>query len=228
MKHSLTRILAVRKNYSKLYHGVSTAEALPIARDWLETCMSQHETCKPVSADWLPSRLLNVTDARIRIVLSSEVQSRERYITLSHCWGDADFLKLSRNTYNDLRQGIEPSILPLSFQHAVETTRFFKVKYLWIDALCIMQDDDDKSDWTREALLMHKIYTRSYLNLFASASVDSRGGLYTSRDLKEFLPTFITLSRGNLWNPDSSTEYILVDMGIIHHDFGAAPVHKRG
>jgi hypothetical protein len=70
--------------------------------------------------------------------------------------------------------------LPQTFVDAIFVTLRLGVHYLWIDSLCIMQDEDDLSDWLREAPLMHKVYSYSHCNL--SASVSERGSEGSSRN----------------------------------------------
>ena len=53
--------------------------------------------------------------------------------------------------------------LPPAIQDAIRLTRLLGLRYIWIDALCIIQDDRD--DWTREASKMHKVYTQSTLTI---------------------------------------------------------------
>jgi hypothetical protein len=50
------------------------------------------------------------------------------------------------------------------------------IRYLWIDALCIIQGDE--SDWRREAAQMASIYRNAYLTIAATASSDRDGGCY--------------------------------------------------
>ncbi|KAH6619006.1 hypothetical protein C7974DRAFT_317958, partial [Boeremia exigua] len=45
------------------------------------------------------------------------------------------------------------STLPLTFQEAVVFTQWLGVRYLWIDALCIIQEDE--VDWSREAIAIY-------------------------------------------------------------------------
>ncbi|KAF9765901.1 hypothetical protein IL306_001747 [Fusarium sp. DS 682] len=70
--------------------------------------------------------------------------------------------------------------LPKTFQDAISATRKLGYRYLWIDSLCILQDD--QQDWAREAALMHKVYTNAECNLAAEASQDSSGGLFFKRE----------------------------------------------
>jgi len=64
--------------------------------------------------------------------------------------------------------------LPKTFQHAVKITRDIGIRFLWIDSLCIVQDDP--ADWEIEASKMASIYSGSYLTIAAISSRDSRGG----------------------------------------------------
>jgi hypothetical protein len=53
------------------------------------------------------------------------------------------------------------------------------VTYLWIDALCIIQEDED--DWQRESRQMASIYGSSYLTISATRARDVEGGYFASR-----------------------------------------------
>ncbi|KAK1707868.1 hypothetical protein BDP67DRAFT_581527 [Colletotrichum lupini] len=50
------------------------------------------------------------------------------------------------------KEGIITATMPQTFQDAVTMTRKLGIRYLWIDALCIVQDDI--ADWSREASTM--------------------------------------------------------------------------
>lgn len=65
------------------------------------------------------------------------------------------------------------------------------VQYIWIDSLCIVQDD--YSDWEIEAEKMADIYRQSYINLAASAARDAHGGMVdlSSLHISKVIPTAI-------------------------------------
>lgn len=105
------------------------------------------------------------------------------YTTLSYCWGrNAQFRKLQRHNYDDSKGGICISSLPKTLQHSVALTRALNIRYIWIDALCIIQDSVGSQDWLKEALKMSSVYGRSYLNIAASSSGTAEGGLFYERD----------------------------------------------
>ncbi|GJC81644.1 hypothetical protein ColLi_04482 [Colletotrichum liriopes] len=77
------------------------------------------------------------------------------------------------------KEGIELETLPQTLQDAVFMTRILGVRYLWIDSLCICQDD--VKDWERESAQMAAVYSNSYLTLAAAKSPDTSGGLLSAR-----------------------------------------------
>lgn len=88
-------------------------------------------------------------------------------------------LTTTLDTIAQRRLNIKFSELPKTFQDAVHITRALGLRYLWIDSLCIIQDD--KRDWEIESAKMAGIYTGSYLTIAATASADSSGGFFFNR-----------------------------------------------
>ncbi|GCB20814.1 hypothetical protein AAWM_03699 [Aspergillus awamori] len=60
-------------------------------------------------------------------------------------------------------QAIEPSTLPLALQDAITVCRNLGIPNLWVDSLCIVQDD--RLAWLHDASAMHDIYLNSYLTI---------------------------------------------------------------
>ena len=99
------------------------------------------------------------------ISLVTTTGEHERYICLSHRWG-SDMAPTTMKNITDRHQGLQLSTLPLKFQDAVYFTRRLGIRYLWIDSICIVQDD--KEDWARESLNMYSIFEGSYLTIAAA------------------------------------------------------------
>jgi hypothetical protein len=57
--------------------------------------------------------------------------------------------------YAERLGGIFIESLPKSYQDAVTVTRGLRLRYLWIDALCIVQDDKAIGSWNRETWLQY-------------------------------------------------------------------------
>lgn len=69
--------------------------------------------------------------------------------------------------------------LSTNFRHAVEVTRALGYQYLWIDSLCIVQDDPQ--DWDVESAKMAEVYTRASLNIAAANSASAHEGFLKPR-----------------------------------------------
>lgn len=86
------------------------------------------------------------------------------YMTLSHRWGPnpSDYLQLTTESYRHLSNGIEVEALPQLYQDAVYVVRQLRIRYLWIDSLCIIQQGDEHADLERELPQVSEIYSRSF------------------------------------------------------------------
>lgn len=85
----------------------------------------------------------------------------------------------TRESLAERYRNIPFSQLPKTSQDAVQITRALGFRYLWIDSLCIIQDDT--TDWELESAKMAGIYEESCLTIAATASVDSKGGFFFKR-----------------------------------------------
>ncbi|KAK5996782.1 hypothetical protein PT974_02124 [Cladobotryum mycophilum] len=170
-------------------------------RSWLGNCSKNHTDCQPtpelftsqkngVAKSMFPTRLLYLGDLKsnrdiCRLVDRSQVTGD--YVALSYCWGMNQQLRtLSTNIASHLEQ-IKLADMPLTLREAVAATREIGISYLWIDALCIIQDDS--SDWEREAPQMGEIYRNAYCTIAAAGSDSSAGGLFHSRQQPEGVVT---------------------------------------
>jgi hypothetical protein len=109
-----------------------------------------------------------------------------RYMTLSHRWGQAEFLNLTKSTRNALEAGIVPlSHVPKTFADAISVARRLNVRYIWIDSLCIQQDSLD--DWQKESIKMRHVYANAYCNIAAADALDANSGLFFDRDVASVL-----------------------------------------
>lgn len=181
--HSMGSKYWVDYPISVLQGSTASDACFELARNWLATCMTSHLRCKsaPETAIFKPTRLLLVegTAAKfsVRLCYTIELQSDIVYITLSHCWGTQNHLKLSRNNESRFLKNIDTRDLSKTFYDAMLITLLLGCQFLWIDSLCIKQDDP--LDWSQEARTMGEIYRNSILNV---AKVHVRDpGLFTAR-----------------------------------------------
>jgi hypothetical protein len=90
------------------------------------------------------------------------------YVTLSYRWGDSNNLTTSSTSLKDRLRCILFKDMPRTIQDAVIVTSRLKVRYLWVDSLCIVQDN--KEEWLREAEKMAEIYMKSYCTIAAHSA----------------------------------------------------------
>lgn len=70
--------------------------------------------------------------------------------------------------------------MPKTFIDAIIVTRYLGLRYIWIDSLCICQDDDQ--DWARESARMCDVYSNAHLVIAANRSPDCTGGCFHTRN----------------------------------------------
>jgi Heterokaryon incompatibility protein (HET) len=161
-------------------------EALNRIVKWVKDC-EEHPDCQPPRSP-LPTRVLDVGDGSntgpIRLFESRDT-THERYIALSHCWGKSQLPTTTTINISQRRTAINFEELSKSFQDAVVVTRTMAVRYLWIDSLCICQDD--LRDWEREAAKMASVYSNAYLTISATGAKDGTLGCFLHRGTKEYV-----------------------------------------
>jgi hypothetical protein len=155
--------------------------SLSFAKDWIETCRTSHKRCRRERTGRLPTRLLELHEGGVRLCITVNATSCQEYVTLSHCWGTLQILKLKTSNIDTLMEGVSFENLCKTFQDAVKVTRALGYSYLWIDSLCIVQDDED--DWRKESALMKEVYCNAVVNLAATNAKDGSVGLFRERDV---------------------------------------------
>lgn len=125
----------------------------------------------------LPSRVIDVGDEcrSPRILASKGLLGF--YVILSYCWGNlagnSTFLTVRENVEERQRQ-LGSSALPRTLSDALRFTRSLGFQYLWIDALCIVQDDPD--EWRIEAEQMSEYYANAHITIVPLSSHSVRDG----------------------------------------------------
>ncbi|KAF4338261.1 alcohol dehydrogenase 2 [Fusarium beomiforme] len=142
----------------------STARA---ARAWLSTCDREHDRCNkrslPPDSATMPTRLLDVGDRGSAAWRIYETENRVSYVALSHRWSDKT-PKLLETNYQLYHKHQPDNILPQSYQDIIAICREIPIRYVWIDSLCILQDDQGR-DFEQEAPKMVDIYQHAFLTL---------------------------------------------------------------
>ncbi|KAL8795048.1 MAG: hypothetical protein Q9195_002496 [Heterodermia aff. obscurata] len=214
---------------STSYSNCSDATLMQIAQ-WMRECLTSHTKCFEIQTvaatrDILPLRLLDLVPALntdiIKLGSSESLPFHTVYATLSHCWGGYCKTTLTTSSLATFQAGIHLHTLPKTFQDAVLLTRNLGIRYLWIDALCIVQDSNE--EWSHEASLMGDIYANSSLTLSAPNSPDSEGGLYHSRSPLSVWPCRIA-AKWDLFPADK----LVVNVPRLIKEGAMEPLSTRG
>lgn len=187
-------------------------------QSWLQDCVAHHDCAVPISlkdqehtpaARLLDLRAFASSDMDVRLI-DNDVP-RSRYATLSYCWGKSRTFTTTTRSLRLRQTRIDFRSLPRTFQDAIVIARRLDIRYLWIDAMCIIQDS--LIDWQRESAKMGYIYSNSYVTIAADSGTDSESGCFnehsTSQELAVETAPFVlnsTTSDGQksslyLWDP---------------------------
>ncbi|TGZ81115.1 HET-domain-containing protein, partial [Ascodesmis nigricans] len=110
-----------------------------------------------------------------------------QYAALSYVWGDpttnnsqATACSTTTNITDRMTEGLETRLLPATVRDAVKVTQELGVRWLWIDALCILQDSKD--DKIRELPKMRAIYRGAIFTIMAASANGSSEGFLGDRE----------------------------------------------
>jgi hypothetical protein len=204
----------------------------------MENCREQHadhESCgTKYNASNLPSRLVDVGEINDRVVKLVEVKSCTNsqdfsYLILSYCWGDGN--ENSKTTENNLEtrlRGFAVSALPKTIRDAIVLTRMMGFRYLWVDAMCIIQGPS--GDFHSEASRMGEYYSNSACCISVSAANDSQEGFLTERPLARFPMDGIAIriARPHTDEPGHSIFKAIDNSSCRKESLFELPLTKRG
>jgi hypothetical protein len=204
----ITRVLLIRRGSPAVLSGDvvekpmlvdGTRRPNELVQEWLNACLSHHALCRtdfsgnpvieveptgiyPVQ----PRRLIKVFEENDgvtspRLVERWPPRHVDYYAALSHCWGPPDKRPLctTKATLAQHLLQIPWHHLPQTFQDSILLCIDLSIQYLWIDSLCIIQDDEE--DWKRESKIMGSIYECARFTIAASSAINSTEGLFKVR-----------------------------------------------
>ncbi|KAM0432633.1 hypothetical protein ACHAQK_009482 [Fusarium lateritium] len=196
---------------------------LSVVSGWVKNCVDDHERCRPPHTS-LPSRILDLNAFNdlndIRLWETHGADNYEPYVTLSYCWGsDASVhVKTTHSTLPGHLEKISVQNLPQTYKDAINITRHLGIRYLWIDSLCICQDDLD--DWARESAAMQQVYAGAYLSIAADNAPSSTHG-FLKRSDRMHVPINLKVANDNSDSDNTAPDSSLVD--VSGYAFEAPP-----
>jgi hypothetical protein len=154
-------------------------ECIQRCKLWLQQCLVNHPKCRHRTPAIPPTRLVEILGSReIRLV---EPTTSMPYFALSYRWGGGTEVLLTKTTsIEQFRTSIPFEDLALTIQDAIGIAYKLGARHIWIDSLCILQDD--AQDWAREAKSMCDVYQNATLTISALGATHATDGLFSRRD----------------------------------------------
>ena len=104
-----------------------------LQKKWIRDCSENHPACKSNLGDWMPTRVLDVEKGKYSAVRLIEPQPQAingPCLTISHCWGQIEAIKLTTATIDSMRDGISILEPPALYQDAITVCRQLEIRYL--------------------------------------------------------------------------------------------------
>jgi hypothetical protein len=163
----------------------------------MKNCVLTHKEC-PKSVDGLlPSRLVDVGSSKkaglepflwVNPLPYSSVDGetsaiepeRGAYTALSYCWGKEPFLMTTPLTLEERKKAIPMHLMPATIRDAITITRLLGIRFLWVDAFCILQGPSEEAqrDWAAESVKMESIYSQALLTIGAAYGHGAQSGMF--------------------------------------------------
>lgn len=167
----------IRKNSLYFARQIDPSHApLLLLRQWIDDCNDNHSICHEIHKD-LQIENLKVIDVKNYCIVT--IDNTERYVALSYVYADVwrSSNEQSRSSKGNIAQQEREGGLrkrggmPETIIDAIEMVKQLGEKYLWVDAYCIVQDDEKEKK--RLINCMDRVYSRAYFTIFAAGGEDS-------------------------------------------------------
>ncbi|KAI1453516.1 HET-domain-containing protein [Annulohypoxylon moriforme] len=174
----------------------------------------------------MPLRILRIDEAatlgEFEVVIEHTYDKVEPFAALSYCWGGDQACKTtkSRIESNDLRLPYKK--LTKSVQDAIKITLELGLKYLWVDALCIIQDDDD--DKIEQIADMPRVYNQACVTISAARSDSASSGFLDDINLSKATRLAVKLP---FRCPDQHRTLGTAYIAYIEGTRDSEPIHER-
>ncbi|RKL28176.1 hypothetical protein BFJ72_g12636 [Fusarium proliferatum] len=170
-----------------------SAESFTSIKEQFDRCRRHHTKCRKRAREnqqnlAIPKRLLDVGQLGDPVIglLEASDDARVSFAIGSYVWGNGlkkNAIQRAQTTKENIgyrmASGIEVTGLPKSIQDLIEVTRQIGLRYLWLDALCIVQDDTD--DAKHQFNSIAEFYKQADILISAASASDCGEGFLQSR-----------------------------------------------
>jgi Heterokaryon incompatibility protein (HET) len=159
-------------------------KAFQLAQQWLKECLSSHPDCNLKNTPFKPTRLVQIIQASaswpVRLIRPSLAVN---YVALSYCWGGTQ-ATLTKSVEKSWETSIDKGQLLQTIQDAIYVTMRLGIEYIWIDSLCIIQEDSIEK--SQEIAKMADVYSSATFTLAASSAATAHEGFLQDRHVTDF------------------------------------------
>lgn len=137
-------------------------------RVWLEACESGHPNCRPEHRSLSAENNLRIRCIDVRTSELVPLGFQSRYLTLSYVWG-APRNEMVRHAVPSISEDNSMVViqdLPPTVRDAIEVTKRLGEQYLWVDCVCI--DQNDPATVQEQIDIMDQIYENAVLTIITS------------------------------------------------------------
>lgn len=213
-----------------------TQQSIDQIKEWLRTCQQTHTECNTTRQAASQPGLQAVRFIDLGLDPSHPVRLVDRqlngpdkpvYISLSYRWtaetAKSIMTKKNRDTYY---KSIPVDEWPPIYKDIASVARRLGVRYIWIDALCIIQGD--KQDWIEQSMMMEKVYENGLLN-FAAIFGEHSPGLECSRLPLSTTPCVVTSRTTDTEGAEKVHHWVAkLDYNDFLEAVPSAPLYNRG
>ncbi|KAF2111059.1 heterokaryon incompatibility protein-domain-containing protein [Lophiotrema nucula] len=148
-----------------------------LIKHWLRRCNEEHEHCHVSRAQGQKNLKIRLIDVIDQCVVHGTLANR--FFALSYVWGGVKRLRATKDNICALEEKdalrMRASSIPRTVQDAMTLVAKLGYRYLWVDSLCIIQDNStEKHD---QITLMHEIYSAAYATIVQHSGCDANSGL---------------------------------------------------
>ncbi|KAF3805125.1 hypothetical protein GCG54_00005871 [Colletotrichum gloeosporioides] len=163
--------------------GISDVESgIGQIRRRLAWCLECHKDECRQETEVRPLRFISVGTGDMNSVHITKLSSTgtDPYVALSYCWGSEQFVKTTSLNLSHHEDMIKITSLPKTIQDAIFVTRKLGIGLLWVDSLCIVQDDTESL--AKEVQHMADYYANSVLTISAARAKSCHDGFLSRND----------------------------------------------
>lgn len=154
-----------------------------IVNKWLSACDNNHgSACNHARSEKRAAKVLSLNFIDVQHECLVAASSDEKYFALSYTWGRVDMCRTLKSNYEERRRpgALVTVPFPSTIRDAMRFVRSLGERYLWVDAICLVQDDEVQM--ARDIPNMDVVYGQAFATIVALVGSDANAGLAGVRD----------------------------------------------